>query len=67
MTKIQIFTRLWNGTQIYEKKCYTTNPKWNHYQIVYRGHMMDFKNVVYPNVTIHKERENGLCVLIVFN
>jgi hypothetical protein len=42
MTKIQIFTRLWNDTQIYEKQCYTTNPKWNHYQIVYIDHMMDF-------------------------
>jgi hypothetical protein len=51
MTKIQIFTRLWNGTQIYENHCYNTNPKWNHYQIVYIDHMMAFKSVVSPNVT----------------
>jgi hypothetical protein len=67
MTKIQIFTRLWNSNQIYEKDCYNINPKWNHYQIVYINHMMDFLNVISPNVTEHKECGNELWILIVVN
>jgi hypothetical protein len=35
-------------------------PSETHYQIFYIDHMMEFKNVVSPNVTIHKESGNEL-------